>query len=131
MPCEQCIRESLIYRCLTGPPLPIPNEHITAPEDAMQIDFVPAPSGGYEIIVTDKDVFFRYFFVYPTYDKVAKTFDKVKNNIMTKHANLPTTFFWHKGSRFVSPVIKEVAGVLGITLKHAKTKHALTNGMLK
>ena len=39
MSCGQCIRESLIDRSLTRTPLQNPNEHITAPEDAMQIDF--------------------------------------------------------------------------------------------
>ena len=41
MSLEQCIRESRIQRSLTRPPLQNPNEHITAPEDAMQIDLVP------------------------------------------------------------------------------------------
>ena len=51
MSCEQCIRESRIDRSLTRSPLQNPNEHITAPEDAMQIDFLPElpPSGGYEL----------------------------------------------------------------------------------
>ena len=38
MSCEQCIRESRVDRSLTRPPLQNPNEYITAPEDAMQID---------------------------------------------------------------------------------------------
>ena len=61
MPCEQCIRESRIDRSLTHLLLQNPNEHITAPEDAMQIDLVPEilPSGGYENIVTAMDVFSR------------------------------------------------------------------------
>ena len=61
MSCEQCIRESRIDCSLTLPPLQNPNEHITAPEDAMQIDLVPElpPSGGYENIVTAMDVFSR------------------------------------------------------------------------
>ena len=48
MSCEQCIRELRINFQLTRPPLQNPNEHITAPEDAMQIDLVPGlpPSGG-------------------------------------------------------------------------------------
>ena len=64
MLCEQCLRESRIIPQLTHPPLQNPNEYITAPEDAMQIDLVPGlpPSGGYEYIVTDMDVFSRYFF---------------------------------------------------------------------
>ena len=59
MSCEQCTRESRIDRNLTHPPLQNPNEHITAPEDAMQIDLVPElpPSGDYENIVTAMDVF--------------------------------------------------------------------------
>ena len=47
MSSEQCIKESRIDRSLTRPPLQNPNEYITAPEDAMQIDLVPGlpPSG--------------------------------------------------------------------------------------
>ena len=50
---------------------------------------------------------------------------------MTKHTHLPTTLISDKASAFVSHVIKEVAGVLGITLKHATTKHAQTIGLLE
>ena len=65
---EQCIIESRIDRSLTRPPLQNPNEHITAPEDAMQIAFVPKllTSGGYENNVTAMNVFSRYLFAYPT-----------------------------------------------------------------
>ena len=41
MSCEQCLRESRINHRLTLPRLQNPNEFITAPEDAMQIDLVP------------------------------------------------------------------------------------------
>ena len=69
MSSDKCIRELRINPQLTPPhPLQNPNEHITAPEDAMQIDLVPKlpPSGGYENIVTAMDVFSRYLFAYPT-----------------------------------------------------------------
>ena len=68
MSCEQCIRESGIARSVTRPPLQNPNEHITAPEDAMQINLVPElpSSGGYENIVTAMYVFSRYLFAYTT-----------------------------------------------------------------
>ena len=58
---EQCLRESRINPRLTRPPLQNPNEYITAPEKAMQIDLVPGlpPSGGYENFVTAMDVFSR------------------------------------------------------------------------
>ena len=36
-----------------------------------------------------------------------------------------------KGTAFMSLVIKEMAGVLGITLKHAATKHAQKIGLLE
>ena len=49
---------------------------------------------------------------------------------MTKHAYLPTTIISDKGTSFMSHVLKEVAGVLGITIKHATTKHAQTIGLL-
>ena len=131
--CDQCFRESRINPQLTRPPLQNPNECITAPEDAMQIDLVPGlpPSGGYENIVTASDVFSRYLFAYPRSNQDAKTVIKVIINIMTKHAYLPTKFISDKGTAFTSHVIKEVAGVLGITLKHATTKHAQTIGLLE
>ena len=133
MSCEQCIRETRTDRSLTRPPLQNPNEHITAPEDAMQIDLVRElpPSGGYEDIVTAMDVFSRYLFAYPTSNQDAKTIAKVLINIMTKHAYLPTTLISDKSTAFMSHVIKGVAGVLGIILKHATTKHAQTLGLLE
>ena len=129
----QCIRESRIDRSLTRPPLQNPNEHITAPEDAMQIDLVPElpQSNGYENIVTAMDVFSRYLFAYPTSNQYAKTIAKALINIMTKHAYLPTMLISDKGTVFMLHVIKEVAGVLGITLKHATTKHAQTTELLE
>ena len=134
MSCEQCIRESRIDRSFPRPALQNPNEHITAPEDAFQIDLVPVlpPAGGYEDIVTAAmDVFSRYLFAYSTSNQDAKTIAKVLNNSMTKHAYLPTTLISGKGTALMSYVIKEVAGVLGITLKHVTTKHAQTIGLLE
>ena len=77
------------------------------------------------------DVFSRYLFAYPTSNQDAKTIGKVIINIMTKHAYLPTTLISDKGTAFTSHVNKEVAGVLGITLKHAITKHTRTIGLLE
>ena len=101
MSCEKGIRELRINPQLTRPPLQNPNEHIIAPEDAMQIVLVPGlpPSGGYENIVTAMDVFSRYLFAYPTSNQDATTIAKVIINIMTKHAYLPTTLISDKGMR--------------------------------
>ena len=99
----------------------------------MQIDLVPElpPSGGYKNIVTAMDVLSRYLFAYPTSNQDAKTIAKVLINIMTKHAYLPATLISDKGTACMSHIIKEVADVLGITLKHANTRHAQTIGLLE
>ena len=131
--CEQSIRESRVDDNLTRPALQIPSEQIKAPADAMQIDLVLElpPSGDYENVVTAMDKFSRDSFAYPTSSQDAKTIAKVIINIMTKHAYLPTTIISDKGSVFMSQVIKEVAEVLGITLKHATTKHEQKKGLLE
>ena len=115
------------------PTLQNTNDYITAPKDAMQIDFVLGlpPSGGYENIVTAIDVFYRFLFKYPTSNQDAKTVALLIINIMTKHAYLPTTLISDEGTAFTSQVIKEVAFVLGITPKHATTKHARTIGLIE
>ena len=41
MSCDQCIGESRIDDKITRPGLQNHSEHITAPEDGMQIDLVP------------------------------------------------------------------------------------------
>ena len=59
--CEQCIRESWIDNSVTRLPRQNPNEHITVPKYAMQIDLMPElpASGGNENIVTAMDVISR------------------------------------------------------------------------
>ena len=61
MSCGQCIEESRIDRSLNRPHLQNRNEHLTAPEDAMQNDLVLEllPSGSYQNIVIAMDVFSR------------------------------------------------------------------------
>ena len=81
--------------------------------------------------MTALDVFSRYLFGHPTSNQDAKTIAKILINIMTKHAYLPTTLVSDKGTAFMSHVIKEVVGVLGITLKHATTKHVQAIGLLE
>ena len=50
---------------------------------------------------------------------------------MIKDAYLPTTLISDKGTAFMSHVLKEMTGVLGITLKHATTKNAQKIGLLE
>ena len=133
MSSEQIIKEFRIDRSVNRLLLQNTNQHITAPEDAMQIDLVPELplSVGYENIVTAMDVFSRYSFAHPTSNQDAKTIAKVLISTMTKHAYLPTTLISDKGTAFMSHVIEKVAGVLGITLKHANTRDDQTIGLLE
>ena len=132
MSCEQCLKESRNICQHTRPPLQNYNDYITVPEDAMKSYLLPAflHFDGYENILTAMDAFSRYLFAYPTSNQDAKISAKVIINIMTKHAYLPTSSISDKGIALMYHVIKEVAGVLGITLKHASTKHAQTIGLL-
>ena len=66
-----------------------------------------------------------------TRNQDAKAISKAKDNIMTKHAYLPTTLISDKGACFMPQVSKQVAGGIGITLKHATAKHAQTIGLLE
>ena len=116
-----------------SPALQNPIERNTTPEEAMQDDLFPElpPSGGYENIVTAMDVFFRSLISYPTSFEVSKTIIRVLINIMTMHTFLQTRLNSEKCTGSLFDVINEVAGVLGLTLKHATTKHAQTVGLLE
>ena len=98
MSCEQCIRNSAVNCSFTRSPLQNPNEHITAPEDAMENDLVPEspPCVGFEKKLTAMDVFSCFSCAYPTSSRDAKTIVKVLIKIITKHAYLSTTFISKK-----------------------------------
>ena len=103
------------------------------PEDAMQIDLLLnlLPSGGYENIITARDVFSRYLFAYPVTDASATNTAKVIIDMMTKHTYLPTTLNKDKGTAFTSKLVAEIAQILGIQMKCATTKHPQTIGKLE
>ena len=131
--CEICIRDKRINNTQITPELIHIPEWDLGPEYLMQIDLLPElpPSGGYENIFTAIDVFSRYAFAYPVSNPTAVNTAKVIIDIMTRHAYLPTLIITDKGSVFLSQVIDEVTEILGINLKHAKTKHAQTIGVLE
>ena len=133
MSCEQCVKESRVYKRLTRLLLQNPNEYITGPDGVMQIDLVTEllPSGGYQNLRGAMDVFSRYLIAYLTTNQDAKIVARVTINKMTKHAYLPRTKLSDMRSVFVSRVIKEVADVLGITPEHVTTKHAETIGLFE
>ena len=133
MSCQQCIREAQSQNQHTCLLLQLPGEHITAPEDDMQIHFVPvlSPPGGFEKTMTAQDLFSRYLFANPIPTQNAKTIFKVIFIRLTKNAYLPTTILSDKGSAFVSRITKGVAGILAITLKYATIKHVQTLSLLE
>ena len=131
--CEICIQDKRVNnKRITPEPIHIP-EWDLGPEDLMQIDLLPElpPSGGYENIIIAIDVISRYAFAYPVCNTTAVNTAKVIIDILTRHAYLPTLIITDKGSVFVSQVIDEVAGIIGINLKHVTTKHAKTIGVLE
>ena len=77
------------------------------------------------------DVYSHHLFAYPTSNQDATRISKLTIDTMTKHAYLPKTLISDKGTAFTSHVVKDVAGILGITLKHATTKYAQTIGLLE
>ena len=89
MSCDQCTKEPRSDHSLTYTPLHNANEHITAPEDAMQTDLVPElpPSGGFWNNVTAMDVFSCFLFAYPTSNQNANTIARV---IFTTMTNMST-----------------------------------------
>ena len=131
--CTDCIMNKRINNDLLRTELLNCPDFDLGPEDALQMDILPnlPPSGGFENIITAIDVFSRYLFAYPVTHPSATAVAKVIMDIMCKHTYLPTLLITDKGSAFVSQVIAEVAAVLGITLKHATTKHAQTIGILE
>ena len=83
MSCEQCIRESQINQCPNRLHLQSPIVHVTAPEEALQINLVPElpPSSGFENIAKAMDVISRYLFAYPTSNKTPKQLLKSSSNL--------------------------------------------------
>ena len=75
------------------------------------------------------DVCSRYVFAYPVSNPTAVHTAKVIKDMKTKHAYFPTLNILDKKSVFVSHGILEDAELLGITLKHAVTKHAQVIGV--
>ena len=131
--CETCIQDKRTNNTRITPELIHIPEWDLGPKDLMQIDLLPElpTSGGYENIITAKDVFSRYAFAYPVSNSTAVNTAKVIIDIMTRHGYLPTLIITDKGSVFVSQVIHQVAKIIGINLKPSTTKHAQTIGVLE
>ena len=115
--CEICIQEKRINNTRITPELIHIPEWELRPEDLVQIDLLPElpPSGVYENIITEIAVFSRYAFAYLVSNPTAVNTAKVKIDIMTRHAYLPTLIKTDKGSVFVSQVIHEEAQKFGKT----------------
>ena len=108
-------------------------EWYLGPEHVKLIDLISElpQSEGCENNFKALDVFLRYAFAYPVSHPTALNTAKTIIDIMTRHAYLTTLLITAKGSVFVTKVIQEVADVLGITLRHATTRHAQTIGVLE
>ena len=130
--CQECLQTNRTPNSTNTPPLIDMSQVAMGPEDAMQMDNVPFDdlSGGYNAIITAKDVFSRYLFAYNVAGVDTKTVSRVLIDIITRHCYLPTRIITNKGSQFFSEAMKQTTDVLGVQLKHAKSKHAQTLGIL-
>ena len=105
--CEQCAKDKRVPNATITPELPNLPEWDLGPEEAMQIDLFPnlPPSRGYETVLTAIDDFSRYLSDYSLTDASAINVAKDLNDVMTKHAYLPTTVITDKGTAFTSTII--------------------------
>ena len=131
MSCEKCIRELRTNPELTPPAKPMWTHYCARRRYANWFSTGITTIWRLWEYCDSQGCISRFLFAYPISNLDATTIAKVIINIMTRHAYLPTTLISDKGTAFTSHVIKEVAGVLGITLKHATTKHAQTIGLLE
>ena len=131
--CQTCIQNKRFNNDLLQTELLNCPEWDLGPEDILQMDILPnlPTSGGYDHIITAIDVFSRYLFAYPATRINATAVSKVIMDILCKHTYLPTTIITDLGTQFNAHVTHEIAGVLGIELKHATMKHAQTIGLLE
>ena len=96
----------------------------------MQIDLLPElpPERGYENIITTINVLSRYAFAYLVSNSAAKNTAKVT---IARLVFLPMLTITERRNAFVCQVTHELAEILGIFSKHAKTKHAQAMGVLE
>ena len=88
------------------------------------MDILPKlpPSGGYGNISTAIDVFSRCLFAYPVTRITGPAVARVIMDISCKHTYRYTTTITDMGTQFTSQIVKEVAAVLNVQLKHATTE---------
>ena len=107
--CEACSKYKRIINSQIRPKLINNTEHVLWAEDNLEIDILPnLPNltgyqtivAGYQTNVTMIDVFSRYLFAYPTQNVTAKTTGRRMDDVMTRHAYLPTPILSDKGSQF-------------------------------
>ena len=125
--CTDCIMNKRVNNDLLRTELLNCPDFDLGPEDALQMDILPnlPPSGGFEHIISSyrlrsPDIYLHIqWFTHQQQLSQKSVWISCANTLIC----LPL-IITDKGSAFVSQVTTEVAAVLGITLKHATTKHA-------
>ena len=108
-----------------------------------QADLVgPLPSDGYKFVLTGVDVFTKYLFAVPLTNASVDTVARELVRFFFQHSFSPRTVVTDLGTNFTSELMKELATLLEINLKHASLKrpqtidvversHAMLNRILK
>ena len=99
----------------------------------MQVDLPPKlpSSGAYENINTAIDKKFRKRLSLTDNQSYFSSHSKIIIDIMTRHVHLPTLLITVKSSFLLSYTIHKTTELLGMTIRHATTKHAQTIEVLE
>ena len=100
----------------------------------MWIDLLPElpQNGGYRNVITALHVISRYALDCPVSNlTAANTSEIIFGVMMRRHLHLPMLMITDKGLVFDSNMVLETADVLGISLRHASTKHPQTFEVLE
>ena len=127
LPAEQTITNSIAQA--TSPAIVVKSNF---PADVMLIDLVgkmhPSP---HTFILSGIDVFSRYLFAAPLMKCDANLVVKALNSTFLRHSYIPSTKICDLGTPFTSELMRELANLLQIQLKHCTLKHAQTIGLLE
>ena len=130
--CLTCLQLKRIPEKQIRPPLESLTTQHSFPGDMFQADLVgPFPSDVYKFVLTGVDVFTKYLFAVPLTNTSADTVARELVRFFFHHCYIPRTIVTDLGTNFTSELMKELATLLQMNLKHASLKHPQTIGVVE
>ena len=129
--CLTCLQLKRIPGNQIRPPLESLTTQQSFPGDMFQADLVgPFPSDGYEIVLAGVDVSTKCLFAVPLTNASADTVARELVRFFFHHSYIPRTIVTDLGTNFTFELMKELATLLEINLKHAPLEHPQTIGVV-